>query len=137
MFAPYAAVLLSVPAAFRPFFPTCELISASLITSPTYPGICDANVPAGSGQPAPFVTNPVYKKTLYNFAISHKFTEDLMVYATTGSSYRSGLPALGSVGLSSDLLLPRPETAKSYELGVKASFGRNLHVNAAALPDRL
>ena len=130
--SPYAAVLLSIPAAFQPFFPTCESISASLITSPTYPGVCDANVPAGSGQGPPFTTNPVYKKTLYNFAISHKFSDDLMVYATTGSSYRSGLPALGSVGLSSALLVPLPETAKSYEIGVKTSFGRNLHINAAA-----
>ena len=54
-----------------------------------------------------------------------------MAYATTGSSYRSGLPALGSVGLSSDLLLPQPETAKSYELGLKTTWGRNLRVNAA------
>jgi iron complex outermembrane receptor protein len=88
------------------------------------------NVPAGSGN-SNFSTNPTYTKALYNFSLSHKFSDDVMVYATTGSSYRSGLPSLGSVGLGADLLLPRPETAKSYEVGVKTTVANSIVINAS------
>ena len=83
-------------------------------------------VPQRDGQPQ----RQIYK-ALYNFSLSHKFTEDLMVYATTGTSFRSGLPAINNPGLPADLVTPAPETATSYELGVKSSFGRGLTVNAA------
>jgi len=118
---------------------TCEGVDAvftragkpqGFFTSPTYAGTCDVPVPAGSGSSS-FSTNPTYTAALYNFSLSHKFSDDVMVYATTGSSYRSGLPSLGSTGLGPDLLLPKPENAKSYELGIKASFGRQLHINAS------
>ena len=93
------------------------------------PAYCQLSQPAGVFPVEEF--SPTYKKTLYNFSISHKFTEDLMVYATTGTSFRTGLPALNNAGLPANLLLPEPETATSYELGVKASFGRRLRINAA------
>ena len=99
--------------------------------SAAYPGVCDAVVAAGSGAPAPQNSNPIYSKALYNFSLSHKFSDSIMVYATTGSSYRSGLPALGNVGLPAGLFLPKPETAKSYEIGIKTTWGRNLHINAS------
>ena len=102
-----------------PFITSCTQLR--LVNSTAYPGSCDSPVPAGSGNSS-FTTNPKYTRALYNFSLSHKFTDDVMVYATTGSSYRSGLPSLGSVGLGPDLLLPKPEGAKSYELGVKTSF---------------
>jgi iron complex outermembrane receptor protein len=123
----------------KPLPSTCEDVEAifkligkpqGFYTSTTYAGVCDVPVPAGSGNSS-FSTNPKYTAALYNFSLSHKFSEDVMVYATTGSSYRSGLPALGSVGLSDALLVPKPETAKSYELGIKTSFGRGLHINAS------
>jgi iron complex outermembrane receptor protein len=72
-----------------------------------------------------------YSDTLYNFSISHKFSDDLMVYATTGSSFRTGLPAINNPGLPGNLLVPEFETAKSYEIGVKSSFGRRLRINAS------
>jgi iron complex outermembrane receptor protein len=128
--SPYNVVILSVPAAFRPFFPTCESISASLITSPTYAGVCDSPIPNGVGNSTQN-NDDKYSTTLYNFSLSHKFTDDLMVYATTGSSFRTGLPAINNNGLPANLVTPLPEKAKSYELGVKASFGQNLRVNAA------
>lgn len=96
-----------------------------------YPGTCDAVIAAGTGAPAPQASNPVYTKALYNFSLSHKFSEAIMAYATTGSSFRSGLPALGNVGLPAALFLPQPESAKSYEIGVKTTWGRNLHINAS------
>ena len=131
---PLAIIKLQFPAFLQPLVPTCEAVNnfspSGLFTSTTYPGTCDVNVPAGSGNSS-FSTNPKYTKTLYNFSASHKFTDDVMVYATTGSSYRSGLPSLGSVGLGPTLLLPRPESAKSYEIGIKTTLARNLRINAA------
>jgi len=97
----------------------------------TYAGYCDAVVPAGTGAPPPQSTDKIYRKALYNFSLSHKFTDAILAYATTGSSYRSGLPALGNVGLPGSLFLPQPETAKSYEIGLKTSWARTLHVNAS------
>jgi iron complex outermembrane recepter protein len=72
-----------------------------------------------------------YTDALYNFSLSHKFTDDLLVYATTGTSFRTGLPAINNPGLPSNFLVPEPETATSYEVGVKASFGGKLTINAS------
>jgi len=124
---PLAVVRLQA-GALAPFITSCTQLR--LLPSTAYPGSCDAPVPAGSGNSS-FTTNPKYTTALYNFSLSHKFTDDVMVYATTGSSYRSGLPSLGSVGLGGDLLLPKPEGAKSYELGIKTTLSPGLRVNAA------
>jgi len=128
--SPYNVVILSVPAAYRPFFPTCESISASLITSPTYAGVCDSPIPNGVGNSTQS-NNDKYSDTLYNFALSHKFSDNVMVYATTGSSFRTGLPAINNNGLPANLVTPLPEKAKSYELGIKTTWGPRLRVNAA------
>ena len=105
---------------------TCP--QAGLLNS-NYPGFCDFSIAAGPrpGQ----VNNDKYTDALYNFSVSHKFTDDVLVYATTGSSFRTGLPAINNPGLPANLVTPKPETAKSYEIGVKSSFGRTLRVNAA------
>ncbi len=105
----------------------CALIPGGLPSF--YPGFCDVSIPAGPrpGQ----VNNDKYTDALYNFSLSHKFTDDLMVYATTGSSFRTGLPAINNPGLPANLVTPKPETAKSYEIGVKTSFANWLRVNAA------
>jgi iron complex outermembrane recepter protein len=113
---------------------TCEaargfIRQPTATTSTINPGTCDVSVPGGPrpGQ----VNNDKYSKALYNFSLSHKFTDDLLVYATTGTSFRTGLPAINNPGLPANLVTPLPETATSYELGVKSSFGRGLTVNAA------
>lgn len=103
--------------------------AAGLVAS-IYPGFCDANVPAGSGNQSE-THNDIYHATIYNFSLSHKFSDAILVYATTGSSYRSGLPAIANTGLPAGFLVPAPEKAKSYELGIKTSWGRHLRVNAA------
>mgnify|MGYP006200392951 FL=1 len=126
-------VLSSAIIALPTFLPPpsgCQGISQFLPVSIDYgPAYCQSTIPASVA--APEVFNSRYKDTLYNFSLSHKFTDDLMVYAATGSSFRTGLPALNNAGLPNNLLLPQPETAKSYEVGVKASFGRALRINAA------
>jgi iron complex outermembrane receptor protein len=123
------AAIIALPV-FLPPPSGCQGISQFLPVSADYgPGYCQSAIAAGVLPVEAF--NPTYKKTLYNFSLSHKFTEDLLVYATTGSSFRTGLPALNNAGLPANLLLPEPEGAKSYELGIKASFGRQLRINAA------
>ncbi len=113
---------------------SCEQIRGFIgqptaVTSTINPGTCDVSIPAGPrpGQ----INNDKYTKALYNFSLSHKFTDDLLVYATTGTSFRTGLPAINNPGLPTSLVTPAPEAATSYEVGVKSSFGRGLRVNAA------
>ena len=128
-------VKLGFPAAFQPLITSCFVVGsfarANIVPSTNYPGTCDAVIAPGTGAPPAQATNAVYTKALYNFSLSHKFTDQILVYASTGSSYRSGLPALGNVGLPGSLFLPQPETAKSYEIGIKTTLGRALHINAA------
>lgn len=95
----------------------------------TYPGFCDALIPAGSANTTQN-SNKKYSAALYNFSLSQKFTDDLLVYATTGTSFRTGLPAINNPGLPENLLVPDPEKATSYEIGIKSSIGRRLRVNA-------
>ena len=107
----------------------CAGISAFFPPSPDYgPAYCDVTQPAMALPTETY--NKTYTAALYNFSLSHRFSDNLLVYATTGSSYRSGLPAIGNTGLPSQYLNPKPETAKSYEVGVKSTIGRNLRINA-------
>ena len=52
------------------------------MTSTTYAGVCDSPVPAGRGNSVQN-NDDRYKATIYNFSVSHKFTDDVLVYATT------------------------------------------------------
>ncbi|TVV72768.1 TonB-dependent receptor [Sphingomonas solaris] len=104
----------------------------SAIASPVYTTgvICEFALPNGFRNSSE-ANNNRYSKTIYNFSLSHKFTDDLLVYATTGSSFRTGLAAINNPGLPRNLVTPNPETARSYELGVKSTITRGLRVNAA------
>lgn len=104
------------------------VFSTGLVNS-TYSGFCDFNIPAGSSNFSQS-NDDKYSATIYNVSVSHKFSEELLVYATTGTSFRSGLPAIANTGLPRDLLSPKPEKATSYEVGVKTSFSRRIRVNA-------
>lgn len=103
--------------------------SPLLPDSPDYgAAYCEFTQPATTGVRSSF--NPKYSAAIYNFSLSRRFSDSILVYATTGSSFRSGLPAIGNNGLPSGLLIPKPESAKSYEIGVKTSFGNILRVDA-------
>ena len=75
-------------------------------------------------------------KTIYNFSIRHKFGQDLMVYASTGSSFRPGGNAIGDFTTSpspNELAhtTTAPETSKNYEVGFKSSLlDRKVTLNA-------
>lgn len=71
--------------------------------------------------------------TIYTASAKYQVAPELMVYALTGSSWRPGPRAVGNFSFgpnrggqtARELLyenLP-PETSKSYEIGIKATFG--------------
>jgi iron complex outermembrane receptor protein len=74
-----------------------------------------------------FEFHETFNSWIYTGSIKHKFSDDLMVYATTGTSWRPGIFPGGFTvtALSplqrSFLILP-PEKSTSYELGLKSSF---------------
>ena len=94
----------------------------------TYPGFCDVPIPGG------VIADRVFKSkehpTIYNLAVSHRFSPDLMVYANTGTSFRPPVSAIGIQGAlattSDPLLMPLiihpSEKSTSYEAGFKAGF---------------
>lgn len=101
--------------------------AVGLVTS-NYAGFCDTQIPAGVGNSLQTYRN---KDTdaLYNFSFSHKFSDALLFYATTGSSFRTGLPAIGNDGLPPSVSNPAPERARSYEIGVKTTPARGFTAN--------
>lgn len=78
------------------------------------------------------------KKWIYSASAKHNFTPDLMVYASTGSSWRPGINVVGDFNLAQSALeqsfinLPA-ETSKSYEVGFKSTlFGGKVRANVTA-----
>jgi iron complex outermembrane recepter protein len=76
--------------------------------------------------------------TIYTLSASYKFTDDFMVYANTGTSWRPGANAVGDFSLARTPLensfidLP-PEESTSYEVGFKANgFDNRLRGSLAA-----
>lgn len=66
--------------------------------------------------------------TIYNATVRHRFTDDLMVYASTGSSWRPQVQAIGDFTTApytpNELahLYLDSETSKSYEIGLKSDW---------------
>ena len=93
-----------------------------------YPGICDFPIPSqnivvpGGGQ------HTTSEPWIYKASISYHFTQDLMSYFTTGTSWRQGTPGIGlniAPSTANDLLPyfnHANETSTSYEVGAKWSF---------------
>lgn len=67
------------------------------------------------------------KKWIYSGSIKYNFSPDLMVYASTGSSWRPGIDVVGDFNIAPSALensflhLPA-ETSKSYEIGLKSTM---------------
>lgn len=74
-------------------------------------------------------------KTIYNLAVRHRFNESLMAYASTGTSFRPPVTAIGNFSASYSPLeaahvFAPAETSTSYEVGVKSNwFDRKLLFN--------
>ena len=78
------------------------------------------------------------KKWIYSASVKHNFTPDLMIYASTGSSWRPGLNVVGDFNRAPSALeqsfvnLPA-ETSKSYEIGLKSTLlGGRANLNLTA-----
>jgi iron complex outermembrane receptor protein len=77
------------------------------------------------------------KSTIYDVSLSHHFTDELMVYATTGTSWRPGTEVLGPQNATGDATLNslinlHSEYSHSFELGVKSMFfDKRAEVNLA------
>jgi iron complex outermembrane receptor protein len=67
------------------------------------------------------------KKVIYSASAKYNFSRDFLIYASTGSSYRPGIDAIGDFSVRQSALersfisLPA-ETSKSYEAGIKSTF---------------
>ncbi len=80
-----------------------------------------------------------FTKTVYNLTARHRFNESLMVYASTGTSWRPGVQAIGDFTTAPYTPNERahifgdPETSTSYEIGFKSDwFDRKLLFNMTA-----
>lgn len=74
-----------------------------------------------------FARNVTERKTIYQASAKYQVTPDLMVYASTGSSFRPSTVAIGGPtarlsALQASFLGTPAETSKSYEVGVKSDF---------------
>jgi len=123
------AVNVPVPASF------CTAIGA---IGSTYTGSCDFPVPTVG---TVFSSNVRQNEhpVLYTASLSHRFSDDFLVYANTGSSFRLGpTNTIGINNASNDPTLQRlvylpSETSRSYEIGFKSTlFQRRLRLNVAA-----
>lgn len=84
---------------------------------------------------AGFEQHDRYNSWIYTGSIKHDFSDDLMVYASIGSSWRPGIFAGGFPSgpittLQRSFLILPPEESTSYEIGLKSSFlDRRMRVN--------
>jgi iron complex outermembrane receptor protein len=67
------------------------------------------------------------KPTIYNFTARHRFGENAMVYASTGSSWRPGGHAIGDFSQlfssnEQNFTHTNAETSKNYEVGLKSTL---------------
>jgi iron complex outermembrane receptor protein len=95
-----------------------------LLPSP-YPGVCGFLIKGSTIQNLANRTSD--RPNIYNVSLSHHFTKDLLVYANTGTSWRPGPVAVGinngeNIPQLNDLIFLKPETSRSYEVGLKSTF---------------
>lgn len=74
-----------------------------------------------------FPREAVYHTTIYAGSIKYRVNDDLMFYGSIGTSWRPGAFAVGNFSVNQTPLERKfqqtdPETSRSYELGLRASF---------------
>lgn len=70
-----------------------------------------------------------FRQPTFRVTLNHKFTPDLMTYATLSTGYNSGQFNTGNAAAPA----VRPEKLTAYEAGIKAQlFDRHMQINASA-----
>lgn len=101
---------------------------------------------SAAGTPAPLPGNlkEDLHATIYSASIKHRFNDNIMVYVSTGSSWRASAQTNGIIdGISgldrfpfgnlASVLHLEPEKSKSYEIGFKTDWlDKRLHFNVTA-----
>lgn len=89
-------------------------------------------IPVSTSQISPENRRATYRQLTGGASIKYDFSRDLTGYATYGRSYRpGGVNASGAI-LDESLLLFRPETSDSYEVGLKGALpGRRITFSIA------
>ena len=99
---------------------------------------------AGPTSPLPGNLAENLHATIYSASIKHRFNDNIMVYASTGSSWRASAQTNGIIdGISgldrfpfgnlAAVLHLEPETSKSYEIGFKSEWlDKRLYLNVTA-----
>lgn len=94
----------------------------------------------GPVSPLGKVLDDTFNPVIYSASIKHRFNDNLMVYASTGSSWRASAQTNGIIdrddifpyGTLAALLNLPPETSKSYEIGFKSQWlDRRLTLNVS------
>jgi iron complex outermembrane receptor protein len=96
----------------------------------TYPGTCDipASVAIPNTTALPLTQTGQHAHTvIYNASLSHKFTDSLLGYISSGSSWRPPATAVGINNAANDPVLAalstvKPEKSYDYEAGFKWTF---------------
>jgi iron complex outermembrane recepter protein len=80
-----------------------------------------------------------FQRTIYSASIKHEFSDDFMVYANFGTSFRPGNnvvrfpPNRALSALESQFIATPAETSEAYEIGFKSSFADNrIRLNVSA-----
>jgi iron complex outermembrane receptor protein len=95
--------------------------------SPTglYPNACDIPTPASTIQS--LSNRQTERPNIYNVSISRRLTQNLLLYANTGTAWRPGPTAIGILNGANDPVLNsltflQPETSRAYEIGLKSTL---------------
>jgi iron complex outermembrane receptor protein len=119
--------------------PSCAAVPGAF-ASTNYPGTCDINVAApGNGVVVPLGprVNDEKRPEVYNISVSYDLTDDVMVYATHGTSWRNGpgyvIASPGSTCASAAycqrFVELGAEESSVYEAGLKAYlFDRRAYI---------
>jgi iron complex outermembrane receptor protein len=109
--------------------------------SPTYPGFCDFPIPSPPQSFPPFRSSQT--PNIYTVSLSHHVIRDLLIYANTGTAFRTAFSTLGLQGAintdpaTANLVNHPPETSVAYEVGVKSTwFDGRARLNAAIFRQR-
>lgn len=101
----------------------------------------DGFLTIGGAPVAAAAENRNFNTTIYSASITYRVTPDIMVYASTGSSWRPGSSTNPTIlreivnpsPLLSSFYFPAPEKSKSYEIGFKSEFfDKRVRLNVTA-----